>query len=159
MMRMSGHIVYVNKEWYHGDIFFFVSFMLLGIKEIFLYPFLPKFDPFNFIIHVRTVRNEQNLYDSYRLLKRGFQRDNIPLAESRDSVSGGEWGKAPHKAFKCSAKGEFQNSPKDYFERGNALQERVPLLPQTFQQTDKIYIILTLCEQVLRKQKTKRFRR
>ena len=61
---MSGHIVYVNKEWYHGDIFFFVSFMLLGIKEIFLYPFLPKFDPFNFIIHVRTVRNEQNLYDS-----------------------------------------------------------------------------------------------
>ena len=121
---MSGHIVYVNKEWYHGDIFFFVSFMLLGIKEIFLYPFLPKFDPFNFIIHVRTVRNEQNLYDSYRLLKRGFQRDNIPLAESRDSVSGGEWGKAPHKAFKRFAKGEFQNSPKDYFERGNALQER-----------------------------------
>ncbi|MBO5265175.1 MAG: hypothetical protein J6A93_04375, partial [Ruminococcus sp.] len=43
---------------------------------------------------------------------------------SRDSVSGGEWGKAPHKAFKRSAKGEFQNSPKDYFERGNALQER-----------------------------------
>ena len=95
MMRMSGHIVYVNKEWYHGDIFFFVSFMLLGIKEIFLYPFLPKFDPFNFIIHVRTVRNEQNLYDSYRLLKRGFQRDNIPLAESRDSVSGGS-GAKPH---------------------------------------------------------------
>ena len=39
---MSGHIVYVNKEWYHGDIFFFVSFMLLGIKEIFLYPFYPN---------------------------------------------------------------------------------------------------------------------
>ena len=33
--------------------------------------------------------------------KLGFQRDNIPLAESRDSVSGGEWGKAPHKAFNC----------------------------------------------------------
>jgi len=65
-------------------------------------------------------------------LKRGFQRDNIPLAESRDSVSGGEWGKAPHKAFKRSAKGEFQNSPKDYFERGNALQERGSLTAANF---------------------------
>ena len=27
----------------------------------------------------------------------GFQRDNIPLAESRDGVSGGVWGNAPHK--------------------------------------------------------------
>ena len=108
MMRMSGHIVYVNKEWYHGDIFFFVSFMLLGIKEIFLYPFLPKFDPFNFIIHVRTVRNEQNLYDSYRLLKRGFQRDNIPLAESRDSVSGGEWAKLHIKPLSAPQRVNFK---------------------------------------------------
>ncbi len=33
-------------------------------------------------------------------------------------------GATPHKAFKRSAKGEFQNSSSDCFERGNALQER-----------------------------------
>ena len=32
----------------------------------------------------------------------GFQRDNIPLAESRDGVSGGWWGKAPHKPSSVS---------------------------------------------------------
>jgi len=33
-------------------------------------------------------------------------------------------GAKPCIAFKRSAKGEFQNSPADCFERGNALQER-----------------------------------
>ena len=44
------------------------------------------------------------------LIKPGFQRDNIPLAESRGRAFGGEWGKAPHKAFKRFAQGEFRNS-------------------------------------------------
>ena len=34
------------------------------------------------------------------------------------------WGRAPQTHSVRSAKGEFQNSPVDYFERGNALQER-----------------------------------
>ena len=54
----------------------------------------------------------------------GFQRDNIPLAESRGRASDGVWGKAPHKAFKRFAQGELKNSPVYCFLRGNALQER-----------------------------------
>ena len=42
----------------------------------------------------------------------GFQRDFIPLAESRGGAFGGVWGKAPHTVGR-SAKGEFQNSPVD----------------------------------------------
>ena len=50
----------------------------------------------------------------------GFQRDCVPLAESRDRVSGG-FGQRP-SCVRRFAKGEFQNSPVDCFERGNALQ-------------------------------------
>jgi len=42
----------------------------------------------------------------------------------RQSLWWGWRGNAPH-CTKRSAKGEFQNSPVDCFERGNALQERV----------------------------------
>jgi len=52
----------------------------------------------------------------------GFQRDCVPLAESRGSASGGVWGKAPQIASKRFAKGELKNSPVDCFLRGNALQ-------------------------------------
>ena len=45
----------------------------------------------------------------------GFQRDHIPLAGR---------GAASHILTKRFAKGEFQNSPVDCFERGNALQEK-----------------------------------
>ncbi len=53
----------------------------------------------------------------------GFQRDGVPLAESRGSAFGGVWGNAP-QSVKRSAKGVFPNSPQDCLERGNALQER-----------------------------------
>ena len=53
----------------------------------------------------------------------GFQRDIIPLAESRDSVSGR--GRAePCNAFKRSARGKSPNCPADCLEKGDALQER-----------------------------------
>ena len=65
-----------------------------------------------------------------RRLTLGFQRDGVPLAESRGSASGRVWDSVP-QSVKRSAKGEFQNSPKDCFERGNALQERAfPLVSQ-----------------------------
>ena len=52
----------------------------------------------------------------------GFQRDFVPLAESRGSASGGG-GQSP-TVTKRLAKGEFPNSPVDCLERGNALQEK-----------------------------------
>ena len=67
----------------------------------------------------------------------GFQRDCVPLAESRGSASGGVWGKlnkpvpfvaarhlptlwgvTPQIASKRFAKGELKNSPLDCFSRG-----------------------------------------
>ncbi len=54
----------------------------------------------------------------------GFQRDCVPLAESRGSASGScsqlsENSEIIQRRF---AKGEFQNSPVDCLGRGNALQ-------------------------------------
>ena len=54
----------------------------------------------------------------------GFQRVFNPLAKSRGRAFGGVWGKAPHKAFKRSAKGELKAVRIDLLLRGNALQER-----------------------------------
>ncbi|MBP3380492.1 MAG: hypothetical protein J6K77_06500, partial [Ruminococcus sp.] len=51
------------------------------------------------------------------------------MAESRGGASGRVWDRVPYRpqvddAFRRSARGEFQNSPVDCFERGDALQER-----------------------------------
>ena len=45
----------------------------------------------------------------------GFQRVFNPLVRSRADSPCGAWGKAPHKAAKRSARGEFKNSPVDCF--------------------------------------------
>ena len=57
------------------------------------------------------------------ILKRGFQRDNIPLVRSRAESPCRVWDRVPQTAAGRSAKGELKNSPPDCFLRGNALQE------------------------------------
>ena len=58
----------------------------------------------------------------------GFQRDNIPLAESRGRASGGVWDSVPQTAAGLSAKGELKNSPVDcFFKRERSARESVPL--------------------------------
>jgi len=54
-------------------------------------------------------------------LRKGFQRDCVPLAEFRGRASDRVRGSAPENT-KRFAKGESKNSPVDCFLRGNALQ-------------------------------------
>jgi hypothetical protein len=44
---------------------------------------------------------------------------------SKGRAFGGVWGKAPQKAAKRSAKGEFPNSPVNCKKRGNTLQYKL----------------------------------
>jgi hypothetical protein len=57
---------------------------------------------------------------------KGFQRDCVPLAETRGSASGrcSQFSENSEPIQRRLAMGELKNSPVDCFSRGNALQEK-----------------------------------